>query len=476
MMRDLINKVNNEKYYQSIRYFYHSLSIDKRHHFVRQVANYNIYLAAQCIMSSQKDTIIEEELIEKAESLAKDFSAPESSARGFLALAEFEQFILISNLLKNVEKPTKQHLTIFKKIFESSGGQDIFFQLIEVLLAIENIQLISYSVTTYNGTIIVNSENQKILNTLFLFLFANGNYGIAKVIIEKYELYNDIKLIFEAEPLIIVENLLKATKKKLQAIKLAYEIYNRYNLIKQINADVFIKGLIDVRSDKAIVTALSIATRQHFDSKILNEEISNLFNPIRSNLKAVSKVKRKVGQLINNGLLVYISRNPSLSEQYNRFKVAHNYDFEKKKSVIDLDAPIFIKSEYSIYDDNIEIPLNKSIEEIVDDYFSMENKPFLENLVNMLSFHYNASFRDISHIIRKYAFSGNIKAVFEYGYYVLGENIETRNLFFLHPLQAFEEDEIDNNLIEGSQINFRIIGINRTTLRFNISRLKEFQI
>lgn len=474
MMKDLNNKANYEKYFQSIRFFYHSLPIEKKHNFLRQVAFYNIYLAAQCVMSSQKDEIIEEELILKAEFLAKDFNDPDNSARGFLALAEFEQFILISKLLKNVQKPTKQHLTIFKKIFENNNGQEIFFQLLDVLLDLRNIQLISYCVTTYNGTIVVNSENQRIINILLLFLFENGNYGLAKIIIEKYDLYNDIKLIFDVEPLKIVEDLLKANRKKLQAIKLAYEIYNRYNLIKHINAEDFINVIVG--SDKGLVTAISIATRQHINSKQVNEKISNLLNPKRGNQKAINRLQKKVTQLINNGLLIYISRNVSLTEQFERFKEALNYDYDKKKSLLEIPIPIFISTEYSIYDDNVEIPLNKSIEEIVDDYFKMKKKPYLENLVNMLSFHFKASFKEISHALRKYELSGKVKVALEYGYYVMGENIETKSLFFLHPAQAFEINDINNHLEEGSNVDFRIIGINRTTLRFNISRLKEFQI
>ncbi|WP_339838549.1 hypothetical protein [uncultured Flavobacterium sp.] len=475
MMLDLINKAKNEKYYQSIRFFYHSLSMDKRHDFVRLVAEYNIYLAAQCIMTSQKDSIIESEIIGKAEYLAKDFNNPESSAKGFLALAEFEQFILISKLLKNVQKPTKQQLIIFKKIFESNGSQDIFFQLIEVMLLIENIQLIIYCITTYNGTIIVNTENQKILKTLFLFLFDNGNYGISKVILEKFELYNEIAIIFEKQPTEIINILLVAKRKKIQAIKLAYEIYNRFNLVKSLNAEIFIDILNETSSDKSLMTAINIATRQHIESKRINEEISNLLNPFRNNQKVINRVMRKVTQLINNGLLDYISKNESLNEQFSRFKETFNYDFEKKKNLHGLITSVFIKSEYSIFEDNVEIPTHKSIEEVIEDYFNMKDKPYLENLVNMLTFHFNASYRDISHLLRKYELCGTINAIFDYGYYVTGENIKTRNLFFLHPAQAFEIGDENNNLEENSKINFRIIGINRTNLRFNISRLKEFQ-
>ena len=195
MILDLESKANNEKYFKSIRYFYHNLTELSKHSFILDVSQYNIYLAAQCIMSSQKDEQIENELIKRSQELASDFNDFENSAKGFLALAEFEAFPIISKLLINVDKPSKVHFIVFKKIFERNNP-DIFISFLEVLLTVKNVILISHCITAYNGKLLITTENRITLFNLLELLFEKGNYGMARVILDKYDIFNDLKFIF----------------------------------------------------------------------------------------------------------------------------------------------------------------------------------------------------------------------------------------------------------------------------------------
>lgn len=474
MIDNLYIKANSEKYYNSIRYFYHNLSQNKKHDFVLNLADQNIYLAAQCVMTSQKDEIIEKKLISIAESFARDFFDSEKSANGFLALVEFEQFLIISDLLRVVQNPTKTHLLVFKKIFESNISQEIFIQFLEVLLSIKKIPLVSYCVMIYNGKIEISEDNKYVFKNLFELLFENGNYGISKLILEKYDLFNDLKVIFNMQPLDLVIKLINSKKKRIPAIQLAYEIYNRFNLIKKLKSEIFLERLFELNSEKSLTLAFSIAKRQKINDKRLNEQISNLLNSNRKNSRSISRVKRRINQLINIGFLEYIMQNDALRDQFLRFEESINFKFEKKKDIFQVKETLFSKNEYSIYGDYVEIPIDKPIENIINEYFKMDNKPSLEILVNMLIFHFKSSYLEISHLLRAYEFTGVIKASFDYGYYVESKDVISRNLLFLHKVQAFEENESDSVFLVGDTLKFRIIGINQKNYRFNISCLDKF--
>ena len=58
-MNHLIERCKNEKYYQTIRFFYHRLPADKKKEFILMVAYENIFLASQCVMSDTQNEEIE---------------------------------------------------------------------------------------------------------------------------------------------------------------------------------------------------------------------------------------------------------------------------------------------------------------------------------------------------------------------------------------------------------------------------------
>lgn len=474
MIEFIRNKANDEKYFGSVKYFYHNLISDNKHKFILILARYNIYLAAQCIMTSQRDEVIEEKLIEIAERNARDFNNSDKSAKGFLALAEFEKFTLIAKLLKEVQKPAKSYTYIFKKIFENNKSQEIFLQLLEIILSINKINLISNCISTYSGDIQLTNENRQVINKMFDFLIENKYYGITKSILDKYDLFKDIALIFNKQPIDMVKDLLYTSFKKLRAIKLSYEIYNRFNLVEQLDANVFVEELVKINSDRAILVALTISKRQNIRNISLDNSIINLFNPKKNHPRVINRVRRRVSQFISKGVIEYILSNDDLKRELSKFEDLQGYKFDFVKNPIGIETMIFSESEYSIYEDHIKIPLDKPINQIIREYFDMINKPSLEILVNMLIFHFGKSFMEVSHLLRPYLFTGKVEAVFDYGYYVQPKELITKNLLFLHKHQYLEDNSKKPEV--GEVIQFRIIGINQQNFRFNISCLSKFAI
>lgn len=477
MIEFIKNKANDEKYFGSVKYFYHNLHNLKKQKFITVLARYNVYLAAQCIMTSQKDPIIEGKVIEIAEKNAKDFSNSDKSAKGFLALAEFEKFTLIADLFKDVQKPEKSHTYIFQKIFENNRSQDIFLQLLDVILSINKISLVSHCISTYGGEIHINNENKVIIKKMFDFLFDNKYYGIAKSILEKFDLYKDISLIFNVEPIEFVKKLVYAPSKKLRALKLSYEVYNRFNLIEQFDANLFIEELLRVRSDKSILLAMFISKRQNLRNVELDNILINLLQDKRTNPRVINRNHRKINQFITNGVIEYVTSNKILNAALINFEERFNMKFDFNKKQTGLQTIVFSKNEYSIYEDHIKIPINKPVQIIMDEYFEMRNKPTLEVLVNMLRFHFNKSFMEISHMLRKYLFTGEVVAVFDYGHYVNPNEFNVRNLLFLH-IEQYKEQEQKSKVKPnvGESVEFRIIGINQQNFRFNISCLNKFAV
>ena len=94
-MKDLENRCKNDKYFQSIRFYYHRLPSDVKLGFILKVAEVNIYLASQCIMSDSANEHIEKHIKELAIKAAESFSDPETSTYGLMAMAEFGQYDLI---------------------------------------------------------------------------------------------------------------------------------------------------------------------------------------------------------------------------------------------------------------------------------------------------------------------------------------------------------------------------------------------
>jgi hypothetical protein len=463
MIPDLEHKANNEKYFKSIRYFSHSLKGEKRRNFISQVAEYNVYLAAQCIMSAEKDEELENRLIEKAQSIAQNFLQPENSAKGFLALAEFENFNEIVSLLKDVKKPSKIHSQVFSKILEGKNS-DLFITFLDILTKLNNTTFIHFAINSYNGVLNIDVNSQKTLNKVFKILFDNANYGMSRIVIEKFGLYDSLTILFENNVEKVITLLLKSSKKLLSAVRLAYEICNHYKLFSKFKPEMFIHTYLittNVKSNKGLLNAVDLAVKHNIEqSNEINKKIEQLI------FVSDKKRKKKINQLIKKGLFSYLSNNSELSKKVKEYVESSLGDFDNN----------IVKNEEVIYlDETKDVSVEDNIKNLL-----IDNKRdiFVDKELVNLSEKWNISLMELSHLLRVYELQANVKKILDYGCDVKPFSFKTEKLLFLHKKQITDKQEVNHPsevLKEGDLITFRIIGINPKTHRLNISCLDSFK-
>lgn len=485
MKIDLSHKATDEKYYKSIRYFSHFLKGEKRNQFIIELSEHNIYLAAQCMMSAEKNVELEELLISKAETFARDFKNTEKSANAFLALAEFESYEIISSLLIDVKKPSNVHLNVFTKILEDNK-LDVFISFIKILLRVNKVPFIQYLVNSFNGQVVITTENRTTFNSLLNYLFLNGNYGLARIMLEKYNLFDEIELIIQTKTTNVINKLIVAGKKKLTATKLAYEITKRCNLFNEFPPSKFILLALTKggKSNKIALVSLGIAVEQkQFNIPELDQRITNLL------YQASKKSKNKINQLIKKGLSFYIDNNPSLKNllsQYQQGQLPQQHiTFEpvkkskpKKKA---LPEEIIIKDDVKI-DEKI-IPMfgtkpdkNFDISFYWSNYFNLKNsanQPTIQSLFTFCITNIEEDLRKVCAVVKTFVHSGIVKWNTEYGFYVSPLSFRTQSLLFLHQNQLKTSD---NQLNVEDEIEFRVFGFNKKTERVMITMLNDIEI
>jgi hypothetical protein len=478
MIPNLETKANNEKYFKSIRYFSHSLEGEKRRAFISEVGDHNIYLAAQCIMSAEKDKDFEKTLIAKSESFARDFNNSEKSAKGFLALAELESFEIISNLLLEVIKPSKIHSQVLINILEGNN-QATFVSFIEILIKVQKIPFIHYAINAFNGQLIVNSENRIVLRNLFELLFANGNFGMARLTLEKFNLYGEIQYILDKEPVKIISALLDSNKKLLTASRLAYLICIQFDKLKQFPPEKFIELSLKKKgkSNKGLVFATEIAIRHGIkENKWINAELIRLMGVPNK------KIRNKVNQLIKIGLHEYLSTDEFLLNKFQTFLSAPTLNEIKsnhrKPKHIRLDN-IESANHYSKTGQYLKEAISPTlIHEQIQLFFYNPGRKLIDNFIQELVKEHDTTLMHISHMFRAFEFEGSIKYLLDYGCYVQPFQFRASKLLFLHKNHIIDDKEISHpsELVkEGDAIKFRIIGINLENYRLNISCLKTFK-
>lgn len=476
MINNLAYKSNNEKYFKSIRYFSHSLKEGKRRSFIIELAEHNIYLAAQCVMSAEKDVEVEKILIEKSESLARDYKNSENSAKGFLSLAEFECYEIISNLLKEVKKPSNTHLKVFIKILEGNNS-GLFISFIEIFLNIKKLQFVHFAVNAYKGKLLVNSDNREILYKLFNHLLILGQYGNIKVIIEKYNLFEDLQYILRKDPKELVAELFNCGKKKIQALKLAYMICKYFDLFQIFSGERFIEAGFqkDSISSKRLPYAIDIALRHDIHENIwIDAELNNLAS------KPTRKSQRWIRKLIRFGLFDYLKNNETLVERLKSILTMSfitNPVLENKKSVEF--GKHFNSKRITDHSEKLEVITNFDlpIQDCLTEFFRSPGRRPIDNFLKEVVDKYNSNLKEVSHLLRIYEVEGIVKYMFDYGCYVQPLQFKASNLMFLHLNQITTEKVITSPkdiFKEGEIIRFRIIGINQKNFRLNISCLEEF--
>lgn len=472
MIPNLEHKANNEKYFKSIRYFSHSLKGEKRRYFISLVAEYNIYLAAQCIMSAEKDEELESSLIQKATIIAENFSQPINSANGFLALAEFESLKTIISLFSNIEKPNNTHLQVIAKIFENIHPE-IFCSFLNLFTKTDKTQLIVFAMNTYNGELPLNNEIKEHLKRFFKYLLDKKLFGLLAIFIEKYNLYIDFSFILNDKP----ENIIRQiSDQSFKGTKFGLKLAEKNGLILLFKPDYFLNNAIkQAQNKKALIFALKIANRYGLkNQKQLNDVLEKKLN---SSDKTARKHLNPIGK---NALLNYFSENPKLSNRVSQFFDAQSMRNEivnKRKIKATIDKLNIAEEKSFISIKNVIDEKKVTLDEILQLYFFKYQRIPLDMVLEEVLANYDTNFLEVSHKLRYYETQGFVKYLMDYGCYVKPQQFKTEKLLFLHKNQITDKQDLSHPnelLIEGDLIKFRIIGINRQNHRLNISCLDRF--
>jgi len=486
MIKDLRIKAKEEKYFKSIRYFSHNLPNGLKQKFILELSDTNIYLAAQCIMSSEKDERLESFLKEKAEIIARNFKESDLSANGFLALSEFEDYEQILKLLSQIEKPSKIHLNVFLKIL-ANNNSEIFFAFLKILNTLKNPQLIHYATSSFNSDIKVDSSNKEILSNTFRILFASKAYGIMNSIMLKFRLYGELEYIFGEDLDFFLKQMIY--EDKIIAPNLAYHMVVGTNRLAAYPPEMFVKVLSNSGVRKDIKLALRIIRKHEIiQSKDFNLNLENRYLLLKNGRPIKTRVER-LKKFMQVGLHDYLMNNVELREKVMGY--INEYEKAKKTEPVSID-PAVAKSKQFIgqneVSDFIESCLKSQMDQednstaklkLIFDRFFLEPVSFsIHSLIKELLKMMAITLKELSHYLRNYEFEGTVVVIQEYGVYIESAASKSLRRLFLHKQQISNaETDIEpiTKLTIGDKINFRIIGINPETLRLNISCLDIFK-
>lgn len=488
MTDDFYQKAKQEKYYNSIRYFSHSLKKSDQEDFIKRLSEENMYLAAQCIMSSRANNELEEYLKQKAEQIAVDFKNIDKSANAFLALAEFEDFERILGLLKKVQKPSRVHLKIFLKIL-STNNPDIFFAFLRILVKLKNSQFIAYAISAFNFDLKIDSTNKDVIRSMISILFTSKLFGTVSIFFEKFGIISDFEYIMSENVSITIETLLK--EEKITALKLAFKLVSAFDQLDEYPVMGFIKLATQNKNRKAISFALKMAK----EGKVKNvPEIDALLEKIISPENGVPNKKNSniLHRLLKSDLNDYLSENNALKQRILEYVKVENKkrtqatttttvteNTKKEIGIIQNDQTepakfvLNVKSNLANFESLTEW---QKLECVFDSFFSDETTFSIQDLIKYLLVNWATNLKIISHLLRKYEFEGNVRQVHEYGVYIECLSAKSTQLLFLHRAQISEINlaHPKDLLAIDDTLKFRIIGINKNTYRLNISLLSAF--
>ena len=470
MIESLEIKAKQEKYYSSLRYFSHLLPLDRRYDFIKLIGNYNIYLAAQCALTSQQNKLLEQELVEVAERKAKLFQNPDQSALGFLALAEFESFEIILSLLSKIKvKPI--HNQIFRKVL-TENNPNIFYQFLKILNSIDKPLLIQYAISAYNGPVKIDSENKEIFNKLISHFLSKGHFGMLRVVLTKYKLFDEYTYITGRNSHDLIYTLWR--ENKLTAFALAYELERSDANFTKATAQQYIDRSVQRFGKKGVLFCLKVAVENDLhciEELDLRIQIHFLTLP-QTPQSAVKEKLAYLNHLLDHDLTKYIATNINLSNKINHLILSRTLSLRTKgtyfenmmaeRGLIDLQQFEMLANSHagSIHKFIIDNRLLLA-QTLLETYFTKELNITFAGLTRLMMKEYLITFSEINRAINKFVFEGKIKQLTDYGAFITCNKIKSEKALFIETkaiLRAYS-GEAYRALEVGSTIKFSILEI-----------------
>jgi hypothetical protein len=483
-MKNLIEKCKNERYYQTIKFFYHRLSKDEKSPFIVEVAHANILLASQCLMSDTKNEEIENAIKVIAISDAQYFDDTAKSTAGLLALAEFQLYDTILEIFNSVNKPKRIHILVLNQLFREVD-EEVYFKVIETFTNYDKIGLLLATFMSYKGLLSLNTETIQILGNLMSKLIEKNYSGFVRVYLSTYDLWQSTELIFGNRLDETIEILLDGNEK---AITLAFYLVDYTNRSNRFPLDKFVTTLGQMKiNKKAIGLALEIAQNNSiFNNEKLNQTLTNMID-----IGFIHKTNaKKLKFLIRKGLPAYAENVPGMKLAVDNLiatsaTMKREFYIERPVDLYLHNREIFtfplenalsaLKTIYGEIDDLERFRKEFSLEEfwrIVFDYIIGSKKKLLvEQIIIECAIIYNTGYKEICSVLRTFTHFGAIKKVETHGYYVSPLTFSSMEPCFLHYSlnNKINHKEMQYNLEIGQTITFNIVGFNSNTNRININ-------
>jgi len=480
-MKKLIEKSNNEKYYQTIKYFYHKLTDDKKSQFITQVAEKNILLASQCLMTDKKNEEIESKIKKIALSHVQSFSDTNQSTLSLLALAEFELYDTILSLINTIDRPNKIIISVLNQVF-FQADEVTYIKLMSIFVKSNNIGHFFNNFVSYKGTVSINTSNIKILKEFVDKLIEENYSGFLKTYFDTYNLWDSAEIIMSENLDNLIENLLT---KNFRATRLAFYIVQNTNRSDKYSVELFIESFSKYTSNKnAMFFALELALNNNiYNNEILSNSI------LKYILESISKStkRKKIKVLIEKGLDVLLSNNLFLNNKLNDilFSLENDDDIIKTKEYAFIDSFSYNED----YNSNLEqlyqsvftgiielrsISYHYTLYEFFDKIFSyLRNNitnVYLEQIIDDVVDLYFLNAKEIFYYLKSFPQEGIIRQVEDYGMYIESTSFPSKNLCYLD-LKAFSVSDYKKftNLNHiGKKVEITIVGITVENKRLKI--------
>jgi len=477
-MKDLENKCKNEKYFQSIRFYYHRLPSESKLEFILEVAEVNIYLASQCIMSDSTNERIEKRIQDLAILAAECFSDADKSTYGLMAMAEFGQYDLILGLFESIDQPSKSHIRILNKVF-SEVELSVFIRFIDTLSHYKNIGLLLSSFASFKGSIALDQDNIEILKRIVQSFLDRDYTGFLKMFFNKYELWRSANLLFGNK---LEDTIRKQIKGSFSAVHFAYLLTLHNNFGNIFPTSVFMDAFGKHSTKKSLSLAFKLAAQNDiYNNTTLNGTLRS-FLMGSSGQKTKQNVK-KMRYLLNNGLKEYVEKVPELVEliaaiDLSRYTISikGRIELPKRKPVSASDINVALVNPAALIfgagQRRIDVRNNYTIDEYWSTIFSFmlatAKNVSLEKLIIECTQIYNIDFKEVCRILRKFEHFGEVEVIKDHGCYVLPMTFHsTSGCFLYRPISDRMEINLANLEI-GDVIMFIIIGFKEETQRINI--------
>ncbi len=483
-MISIRERAKNEKYFATIKYYYHNSDANVKSRIFDILLESNIYLAAHCIVTDTPNPIFLHRAINAAKEISDNFSKAEESSKALLALAELRQFDQIITIFEKIKAPQKLHFAVLSRVFQQAD-QDAFLKFVETFVNSQALKSYAFTFLQYPNQLDLQTDALETLKLFVVKLYDTQAYGALTAFLDKHNLYDFLFFFFDREPLQFCKELLES-KQHRDAI-FAFSIINNFNFFRMIGIDNLINIYARSSSKKIYKYAVKIAVEYDvINNSALDQALTKLF--VNQKTKAKKKQiqnSKIVNRLINNQLVEYISKSETLQFLFLEFCFRNGIRLYSSLDKV-YEEEVLQNAENYFDSKRINLVMTTILES--DDYRNSRKnvidfwtiyfgsalpqvrafpiEPILEKATEL----YNIDYRTHFKILRNFSHSGFIQNSNEMGHYIYPSGFRSIKQLFLHNQQVKNPRTFSTRF--DLRTSFRLVGYNKDNKRLNVSELE----